>query len=148
MIQATQLIINVSCYQLQWFLISPKPWLLWYNSESPRGSATWYTTHVSSTVLTTLLWPLKYHNIDCFLGSLCYIRTGFCIRDIQFTHVQCSEVQLWKRCFLKFFFTLNEANTRVALPNAWRCAHNNNGLQSTVDKSIELRWVVCGVAEL
>jgi hypothetical protein len=25
--------------------------------------------------------------------------------------------------------------------------HNNNGLQSTVDKSVELRWVVCGVAE-
>jgi hypothetical protein len=22
------------------------------------------------------------------------------LRDIQFTHVQCSEVQLWKRCFL------------------------------------------------
>jgi hypothetical protein len=42
------------------------------------------------------------------------------LRDIQFTHVQCSEVQLWKRCFLKFFFTLNEANTCVALPNAWR----------------------------
>jgi hypothetical protein len=42
------------------------------------------------------------------------------LRDIQLTHVQCSEVQLWKRCILKFFFTLNDANTCVALPNAWR----------------------------
>jgi hypothetical protein len=45
---------------------------------------------------------------------------GILLRDIQLTHVQRSEVQLWKRCFLIKFFTLNEANTLVALPNAWR----------------------------
>jgi hypothetical protein len=39
--------------------------------------------------------------------------TTILLRDIQFTHVQCSEVQLWKRCFLIFFFALNEANTCV-----------------------------------
>jgi hypothetical protein len=42
------------------------------------------------------------------------------LRDIQLTHVQRSEVQLWKRCFLTKIFILNEANTLVALPNAWR----------------------------
>jgi hypothetical protein len=42
------------------------------------------------------------------------------LRDIQLTHVQRSEVQLLKRCFLTKIFILNEANTLVALPNAWR----------------------------
>jgi hypothetical protein len=77
------------------------------------------------------------------------------LRDIQLTHVQRSEVQLWKICFLTNFCTLNEANTLVALPNAWRrsvralsfCYHNNNGSQSTVDKTVDLRWVVYRVAE-
>jgi hypothetical protein len=40
------------------------------------------------------------------------------LRDIQLTHVQRSEVQLWKRYFHTKNFTLNEANTFVALPNA------------------------------
>jgi hypothetical protein len=42
------------------------------------------------------------------------------LRDIQLTHVQRSEVQLWKRCFITKIFTLKEANTLVALPNDGR----------------------------
>jgi hypothetical protein len=44
---------------------------------------------------------------------------GILLRDIQLTHVQRSEDQLWKRCFLT----------------------------KTVDKTVELRWVVYRVAE-
>jgi hypothetical protein len=50
----------------------------------------------------------------------CSCTISILLRDIQLTHVQRSEVQLWKRCFLTKMFTLNEANTLVALPNAWR----------------------------
>jgi hypothetical protein len=52
-------------------------------------------------------------------------------------------------------FTFYEANTCVALPNAWRrsvralssCYHNNTGSESTEVKTVELRWVVFHVAE-
>jgi hypothetical protein len=52
-------------------------------------------------------------------------------------------------------FTLNEANTCVAFPNACRrsvralskCYHNNNGSQTTVVKTVEQTGVVCHVAE-
>jgi hypothetical protein len=49
-----------------------------------------------------------------------FIAAEILLRDIQLTHVQRSKVQLWKRCFQTKIFTLNEANTLVALPNAWR----------------------------
>jgi hypothetical protein len=77
------------------------------------------------------------------------------LRGIQLTLVHrywCSTV---KMVFSYKIFTFYEASTLVALPNAWQrsmralsyCYPNNNGSESTVVKTVELRWVVCHVAE-
>jgi hypothetical protein len=66
-----------------------------------------------------------------------------------------TEVQLLKWCIHKCFLLFHEANTCVALPNSWRrsvralslCYYYSNRSQSTVDKTVELRWVVYHVAE-
>jgi hypothetical protein len=52
-----------------------------------------------------------------------------------------------KMLFTHKTFTFYEANTLVALPNAWRrsvralslCYHDNNGSESIVVKTVELR---------
>jgi hypothetical protein len=77
------------------------------------------------------------------------------IRGIQLTHVQRYFGSTVKMVFSYQIFTFHESNTFVALPNAWRrsvralssCYHNNNGSQSTVDKTVELKWVLYHVAE-
>jgi hypothetical protein len=77
------------------------------------------------------------------------------LRGIQLTHVPRYWGSTVIMVFPHKFFTFNEANTCVALPNAWRRSmralyefyQNNNGSESTVVKTVELIWFVFRVAE-
>jgi hypothetical protein len=77
-------------------------------------------------------------------------KVSILLRGIQFTHVQRYSGSTVKMVLSNKFFTLNEAITCVALPNACRrsvralseCYHNNNGSQTTVVETVKQSWVV------
>jgi hypothetical protein len=72
------------------------------------------------------------------------------LRGIQLTLVQRYWVPTVRIVFSNKIFTFYNGNKLVALPNAWRrsvlalseCYNKNNGSESTVVKTVELRWVV------